>query len=142
MINDFDIKKEKNKFKYILYLNSKLISNFISLFYTGLDCERWDNSSWFCKNYRIYKSYLLKNEIKDNEFFFNKNLVSKTILKLDNSDYYFEKNDTIDYCYFYQNENKENIIIYLNKNILIHRNIETMDIVKQIEITDKCKNNK
>ena len=112
------------------------------MFYTGLDCERWDNSSWFCKNYRIYKSYLLKNEIKDNKFFFNKNLVNKTILKLDNNNYYFQKDGTIDYCYFYQNENKENIIIYLNKNILIHRNIEAMDIVKQIEITDKCKNNK
>ena len=135
MINDFDIKKEKNKVNYILYLNSKLISNFISLFYTELDCELWDNSSWLCKNYRIYKSYLLKNEIKDNEFFFNKNLVSKTILKLYNN-YYFQKDGTIDYCYFYQNENKENIIIYLNKNILIHKNIETMDIVKQIEIND------
>ena len=135
MINDFDIKKEKNKVNYLLYLNSKLISNFISLYYTKLDCETWDNKYWFCRNYKIYKSDLLKNEIKDNEFFFNKNLVSKTILQLYNG-YYSIKDGNLDYCHFYQNENQENIIIYLHKNILIHKNIETMDIIKQIEIKD------
>ena len=136
MINDFDqYKKEKNKCNYTLYLNSKLISNFVSLPYTGLDCETFDNKSWFCKNYRMYKSYLLNKEIKDNEFFFNKNLVSKTILKMYDG-YYCQKIGTIDYCHFYQNDNQENIIIYLNKNILIHKNIETMDIIKQIEIND------
>ena len=136
MISDFEqYKKEKNKGNYTLYLNSELISNFISLHYTQLDCETFDDKTWFCKNYVIYKSRLLQNEIKDNEFFFNKNLISKEILRMYDV-VYPNKIGTIGYCNYYQNENQDNIIIYLDKNKLIHKNIETMDIIKQIEIND------
>ena len=34
------------------------------------------------------------------------------------------------------NEKKENIIIYLNNNILCYKNIETLEIVKRIKISN------
>ena len=61
MINDFDnYKKIKKLPNYMIFLNSKLIGNFISLLGS---LDGWDYSNkkeWFCKNYKIYKSNLLK----------------------------------------------------------------------------------
>ena len=132
MINDFDIYKKTKKFpNYVLYLNSKFISKFISDGYYFFN--EW-REKWISKNYQIYKSFLLKDEMEDNKFFFDKNLVSKKIIKIRNI--YKPLESTIEYCYFYMNEKGEGIIIYLDNNILCYRNIETLEDFKKIEINN------
>ena len=132
MINDFDKYKKFKKFpNYLIYLNCKLISKYISDGYTYFG--KW-REKLNCKNYQTYKSLLLKDEIEDNKFFSDKNLVSETIIKIRNI-YSCDKID-IEYCYFYMNEKGEGIIIYLNKNILCYKNIETLEDFKKIEINN------
>ena len=61
MINDFDnYKKIKKLLNYMIFLNSKLIGNFIFLlfFLDGLDYL--NIIDWFFNNYKIYKSNLFK----------------------------------------------------------------------------------
>ena len=125
MINDFDIyKKIYNFSNYIIYLNTKLIGNFISLGYKHLD---FNKKYWECKNYEIYKSKIQKNVIKDNEFFFDKNVTYKEILNLK---YFSEFSESrIKYCHFYINEKKEGILIYFKNKILYYKNIETLMIL-------------
>ena len=58
MINDFDQYKKEKKFpNYIIYLNSKIIVNFISSVYKyfhGYFGETiYTYKSWYCKNYEI-----------------------------------------------------------------------------------------
>ena len=71
MINDFDIYKKTKKFpNYVLYLNSKFISKFIS---DGKNFFTEWREKWISKKYQIYKSFLLKDEMEDTKFFFDKN---------------------------------------------------------------------
>ena len=140
MINDFDkYKTIKNLPNYMIYLNSKLIGNFISLGYKDIDDLNgcFKKNIWYCRNYKLYKANLLKNEIKDNEFFFNKNLVNKTIIYYNAHDSnYIYSGENIYYCHFFINEKKEGIIIYLNNKSLCYKNIETLDILKKILINN------
>lgn len=127
MINDFEkYKKAKKKNNYMIYLNSKIIGNLIS--YKYLDGTEY--KSWYCKNYNIYKTELLKDYIKDNEFFFNKDLTNRTILNYSHHQNIYH----IHYCNFNMNENNEGILIYLNENTLCYRNIETLNDYKKIII--------
>ena len=138
MINDFEeYKRNKKLINYNIYLNCKLISNYIFLDYDEYGRTYDKYNIWYCKNYEIYKKKLLNNYIKDNEFFFNKNLASKDILDLD---YHHFRNVDNHYCHFYVNEKNEGILIYFSKNILYYRNIETFDDFKKIKITDDIEN--
>ena len=62
---------------------------------------------------------------------------SKRILYYNSSDYNYEQSgENIIYCHFYLNEKKEGIIIYLNNKTLCYKNIETLEVVNKIEISN------
>ena len=137
MINDFDQYKKEKKFpNYIIYLNSKIIGSFISSVYKYFEGYFGQTiyiyKSWYCKKYEIYKSNLLKDYIKENEFFYNTNLTNRTILNYSR----FQNIHNIHYSLFYMNENNEGILIYLKDKILCYRNIETLNDFKKILIDD------
>ena len=140
MIKDFNNYKNIKKLpNYIIYLNCKLIGKLLQL------CESVElveyvfcySKNFYCKNYQYFKSNLLRDIIKDNKFFFNENLSCKTILYYNEfDDRYEQSGKKIIYCHYFLNEKKENIIIYLNNNILCYKNIETLEIVKRIKISN------
>lgn len=115
----------------MIYINYRLLVSFLNRVYSYFNKYYTYLDDYYCKcnNYQIYKSQLLKDIIKDNEFFFSNNLVHKTILNLNK----FQDNNY--YCHFYMNEKQEGILIYLNNNnYLCYKNIETFENFKKIEI--------
>jgi hypothetical protein len=102
-----------------------------------VECVFCYSKNFYCKNYQEFKSNLLRDIIKDNKFFFNENLSCKIILYYNEfDDRYEQSGKKIIYCHYFLNEKKENIIIYLNNNILCYKNIETLEIVKRIKISN------